>query len=140
MVFQQFVGINGIGFYASETFAEAGNKNKPHNSSFHADFFFFSAKHIHFLSHQTAGFSSSKVGTIAYACVQVLNLPLMSSKTSKHFWLLTFEYYLTGPNNCGWSNFDGQIRKKTSYNGKYPNQTFQIYFENPTKDEPFVII
>ncbi|KAF3457286.1 hypothetical protein FNV43_RR01943 [Rhamnella rubrinervis] len=40
MVFQQFGGINGIGFYASETFAEAG-------------------------------LSSTKVGTIAYACVQV---------------------------------------------------------------------
>ena len=25
MVFQQFIGINGISFYASETFAEAGN-------------------------------------------------------------------------------------------------------------------
>lgn len=26
MVFQQFGGINGIGFYASETFAEAGKQ------------------------------------------------------------------------------------------------------------------
>lgn len=25
MVFQQFVGINGIGFYASQTFESAGN-------------------------------------------------------------------------------------------------------------------
>ncbi|KAM7278136.1 hypothetical protein ACFE04_005270 [Oxalis oulophora] len=40
MVFQQFVGINGIGFYASETFV-------------------------------AAGLSSSKIGTIAYACIQV---------------------------------------------------------------------
>ena len=24
MVFQQFIGINGVGFYASETFEEAG--------------------------------------------------------------------------------------------------------------------
>lgn len=40
MVFQQFGGINGIGFYASETFADAG-------------------------------LSSGKIGTIAYACVQV---------------------------------------------------------------------
>lgn len=40
MVFQQFGGINGIGFYASETFV-------------------------------SAGFSSGKTGTIAYACVQV---------------------------------------------------------------------
>ncbi|XP_009352178.2 sugar transporter ERD6-like 16 isoform X2 [Pyrus x bretschneideri] len=39
MVFQQFGGINGIGFYASQTFEEAG--------------------------------ISSKIGTIAYACVQV---------------------------------------------------------------------
>ncbi|KAJ7955019.1 Sugar transporter ERD6 [Quillaja saponaria] len=40
MVFQQFVGINGIGFYASETFA-------------------------------SAGLSSGKIGTVAYACIQV---------------------------------------------------------------------
>ncbi|KAL3829391.1 hypothetical protein ACJIZ3_018193 [Penstemon smallii] len=40
MVFQQFGGINGIGFYASETFV-------------------------------AAGFSSGKIGTIAYAIVQV---------------------------------------------------------------------
>ncbi|CAK7332907.1 unnamed protein product [Dovyalis caffra] len=40
MVFQQFGGINGIGFYASETFA-------------------------------SAGLSSAKIGTIAYACIQV---------------------------------------------------------------------
>ncbi|XP_021291895.1 sugar transporter ERD6-like 16 isoform X2 [Herrania umbratica] len=40
MVFQQFGGINGITFYASETFA-------------------------------SAGLSSGKTGTIAYACVQV---------------------------------------------------------------------
>ncbi|XP_059449292.1 sugar transporter ERD6-like 16 [Corylus avellana] len=40
MICQQFVGINGIGFYASETFA-------------------------------SAGLSSGKIGTIAYACVQV---------------------------------------------------------------------
>ncbi|KAK9288742.1 hypothetical protein L1049_017206 [Liquidambar formosana] len=40
MVFQQFGGINGIGFYASETFV-------------------------------SAGLSSPKIGTIAYACVQV---------------------------------------------------------------------
>lgn len=40
MVFQQFVGINGIGFYASETFV-------------------------------AAGLSSGKIGTIAYACIQV---------------------------------------------------------------------
>ncbi|WRX21080.1 Major facilitator [Theobroma cacao] len=40
MVFQQFGGINGITFYASETFA-------------------------------SAGLSSEKTGTIAYACVQV---------------------------------------------------------------------
>ncbi|PPD82169.1 hypothetical protein GOBAR_DD20888 [Gossypium barbadense] len=40
MVFQQFGGINGISFYASETFA-------------------------------SAGLSSGKAGTIAYACVQV---------------------------------------------------------------------
>ncbi|KAJ4834111.1 hypothetical protein Tsubulata_039176 [Turnera subulata] len=40
MFFQQFGGINGIGFYASETFA-------------------------------SAGLSSGKMGTIAYACVQV---------------------------------------------------------------------
>ncbi|XVF66317.1 hypothetical protein PTKIN_Ptkin10aG0025700 [Pterospermum kingtungense] len=40
MVFQQFGGINGISFYASETFA-------------------------------SAGLSSGKIGTIAYACVQV---------------------------------------------------------------------
>ncbi|XVF62699.1 hypothetical protein PTKIN_Ptkin09bG0029300 [Pterospermum kingtungense] len=40
MVFQQFGGINGISFYASETFA-------------------------------SAGLSSGKTGTIAYACVQV---------------------------------------------------------------------
>ncbi|XP_024931681.3 sugar transporter ERD6-like 16 isoform X1 [Ziziphus jujuba] len=40
MVFQQFGGINGIGFYASQTFTEAG-------------------------------LSSTKVGTIAYGCVQV---------------------------------------------------------------------
>lgn len=29
MVFQQFVGINGIGFYASETFVKAGMYVKP---------------------------------------------------------------------------------------------------------------
>ncbi|KAI6693154.1 hypothetical protein NL676_020864 [Syzygium grande] len=40
MVFQQFGGVNGIGFYVSETFA-------------------------------SAGLSSGKIGTIAYACVQV---------------------------------------------------------------------
>ncbi|CAI0466574.1 unnamed protein product [Linum tenue] len=40
MVFQQFGGINGIGFYASETFAAAGP-------------------------------SLAKIGTIAYACIQV---------------------------------------------------------------------
>lgn len=40
MVFQQFGGINGIGFYASETFA-------------------------------SAGLSSAKIGTIAYACIQI---------------------------------------------------------------------
>ncbi|XP_040995686.1 sugar transporter ERD6-like 16 isoform X3 [Juglans microcarpa x Juglans regia] len=40
MIFQQFGGINGISFYASETFA-------------------------------SAGLSSTKIGTIAYACVQV---------------------------------------------------------------------
>ncbi|XP_071723819.1 LOW QUALITY PROTEIN: sugar transporter ERD6-like 16 [Rutidosis leptorrhynchoides] len=40
MVFQQFGGINGIGFYASETFV-------------------------------AAGLSSGKIGTIAYACIQV---------------------------------------------------------------------
>ncbi|XP_062176447.1 sugar transporter ERD6-like 16 [Alnus glutinosa] len=40
MIFQQFGGINGIGFYASETF-------------------------------ESAGLSSGKIGTIAYACVQV---------------------------------------------------------------------
>lgn len=40
MIFQQFGGINGISFYASETFA-------------------------------AAGLSSGKIGTIAYACVQV---------------------------------------------------------------------
>ncbi|CAN0856062.1 Sugar transporter ERD6-like 16 [Linum grandiflorum] len=40
MVFQQFGGINGIGFYASETFASAGP-------------------------------SLAKIGTIAYACIQV---------------------------------------------------------------------
>ncbi|KAF5180741.1 Sugar transporter erd6-like [Thalictrum thalictroides] len=40
MVFQQFGGINGIGFYASETF-------------------------------ELAGFSSGKIGTVAYASIQV---------------------------------------------------------------------
>ncbi|KAJ8766497.1 hypothetical protein K2173_022556 [Erythroxylum novogranatense] len=40
MVFQQFGGINGIGFYVSETF-------------------------------ESAGLSSGKLGTIAYACIQV---------------------------------------------------------------------
>ncbi|GLT99231.1 hypothetical protein SLE2022_166830 [Rubroshorea leprosula] len=40
MVFQQFGGINGIGFYASETFASVGP-------------------------------SAGKIGTIAYACIQV---------------------------------------------------------------------
>ncbi|XP_038723139.1 sugar transporter ERD6-like 16 [Tripterygium wilfordii] len=40
MIFQQFGGINGIGFYASQTF-------------------------------ESAGLSSAKIGTIAYACVQV---------------------------------------------------------------------
>ncbi|XP_022955838.1 sugar transporter ERD6-like 16 isoform X2 [Cucurbita moschata] len=40
MVFQQFGGINGIGFFASETFASAGP-------------------------------SAGKIGTIAYACIQV---------------------------------------------------------------------
>ncbi|KAG5236107.1 sugar transporter ERD [Salix suchowensis] len=40
MVFQQFGGINGVGFYASETFA-------------------------------SAGLSSAKIGTIAYACIQI---------------------------------------------------------------------
>ncbi|KAK7860262.1 sugar transporter erd6-like 16 [Quercus suber] len=40
MICQQFTGINGIGFYASETFAEAGA-------------------------------SLAKIGTIAYACIQV---------------------------------------------------------------------
>lgn len=40
MVFQQFGGINGIGFYVSETFV-------------------------------SAGISSGKIGTIAYACIQV---------------------------------------------------------------------
>ncbi|OWM74161.1 sugar transporter ERD6-like 16 [Punica granatum] len=40
MVFQQFGGVNGIGFYASQTFASAGT-------------------------------SAEKIGTIAYACVQV---------------------------------------------------------------------
>ncbi|MBA0555588.1 hypothetical protein Golob_025759, partial [Gossypium lobatum] len=44
MVFQQFGGINGISFYASETFASA---------------------------EQFTGLSSGKAGTIAYACVQV---------------------------------------------------------------------
>ncbi|KAL3508018.1 hypothetical protein ACH5RR_033400 [Cinchona calisaya] len=41
MVFQQFIGINGISFYASETFEEAG-------------------------------LSSGKIGTVAYAIIQVL--------------------------------------------------------------------
>ncbi|KAA0049429.1 sugar transporter ERD6-like 16 isoform X1 [Cucumis melo var. makuwa] len=41
MMFQQFGGINGIGFFASETFASAGP-------------------------------SAGKIGTIAYACIQVL--------------------------------------------------------------------
>ncbi|KAL9670455.1 hypothetical protein QQ045_008007 [Rhodiola kirilowii] len=40
MIFQQFGGINGIGFYASETFV-------------------------------SAGLSSGRIGTIAYACIQV---------------------------------------------------------------------
>ncbi|KAL3505807.1 hypothetical protein ACH5RR_031189 [Cinchona calisaya] len=40
MIFQQFIGINGIGFYASETFEQAG-------------------------------LSSGKIGTVAYAIVQV---------------------------------------------------------------------
>nr|TKS15865.1 hypothetical protein D5086_0000029000 [Populus alba] len=52
MVFQQFGGINGIGFYASETFA-------------------------------SAGLSSAKIGTIAYACIQVFNLETSQKNKNK---------------------------------------------------------
>lgn len=39
MICQQFVGINGIGFYASETFASAGNSGLASLCFFHWSFF-----------------------------------------------------------------------------------------------------
>lgn len=87
MICQQFTGINGIGFYASETFAEAGNSVFLY-TSFLMPFFFcvsFLLKLIsnpfislHFFGtyflielSKTAGASLAKIGTIAYACIQV---------------------------------------------------------------------
>ncbi|CAN1284042.1 Sugar transporter ERD6-like 16 [Linum perenne] len=58
MVFQQFGGINGIGFYASETFASAGNHLDWDRSN--SDLFL-----------PFPGPSLAKIGTILYACIQV---------------------------------------------------------------------
>lgn len=75
MVFQQFGGINGIGFYASQTFTEAGKKPVLFFISFEMvfDSFYFPVKTYFLTVMLTAGLSSTKVGTIAYGCVQVFN-------------------------------------------------------------------
>ena len=66
MVFQQCVGINGIGFYVSQTFVEAG-------------------------------LSSGKLGTIAYAIVQVpitlVGAVLMDKSGRKPLVMVYFQNY-----------------------------------------------
>lgn len=70
MVFQQFGGINGIGFYASQTFEEAGIQLC---TSFHL----VSPANVTCITCSISLMPnsgiSSKIGTIAYACVQVIN-------------------------------------------------------------------
>ena len=71
MVCQQFVGINGIGFYASETFVAAGKWDtdfflKKIGFFFH---FIFNINRVTWF----AGLTSSNIGTIGYACIQVVD-------------------------------------------------------------------
>lgn len=72
MVFQQFGGINGIGFYASQTFEEAGIQPQL-CTSFHL----VSPANVTCITCSISLMPnsgiSSKIGTIAYACVQVIN-------------------------------------------------------------------
>lgn len=72
MVFQQFAGINGVQFYASETFEAAGNY------MLHLLVFVLLVFHVKPTLLLNAGVSGS-FGTIAYACLQVttFGLPLM---------------------------------------------------------------
>lgn len=73
MVFQQFGGINGIGFYASQTFEEAGIQLQL-CTSFHTVFpTNLTCKTYYISLMPNSSGISSKIGTIAYACVQVIN-------------------------------------------------------------------
>lgn len=72
MVFQQFGGINGIGFYASQTFEEAGIQLQL-GTSFHLFFPTNLTCKTYSTSLMLTSGISSKIGTIAYACVQVIN-------------------------------------------------------------------
>ncbi|KAL6191049.1 hypothetical protein ACLB2K_037442 [Fragaria x ananassa] len=71
MVFQQFGGINGIGFYASQTFEEAGIQLQL-CTSFHTVVpTNLTCKTYYISLMPNSSGISSKIGTIAYACVQV---------------------------------------------------------------------
>lgn len=72
MVSQQFGGINGIGFYASETFAEAGKIIALNKLEYGFCCYSFLLKTYVLPIISTAGLSGN-IGTIAYACVQVHN-------------------------------------------------------------------
>lgn len=73
MVFQQFGGINGIGFYASQTFEEAGIQLQL-CTSFHTVIpTNLTCKTYYISLMPNSSGISSKIGTIAYACVQVIN-------------------------------------------------------------------
>lgn len=81
MVFQQFAGINGVQFYASETFKSAGNNPGFPYITFHLVFDASLSCETYSISVMPIAGVSSKIGTIAYACLQV-----------NHFLLFMFEF------------------------------------------------
>lgn len=77
MVFQQFVGINGIGFYASETFASASTFiiTMQTSDTTRSDFC-INTRHDH------AGLASGKNGINLIACIQVQKLIVLKENFS----------------------------------------------------------
>lgn len=122
MFFQQFGGINGIIFYASETFKSAGKVFLRIKSAFFCFFLFFLEKKLKETLYsklktksqfQIVGFASGSLGTILMACFQVMCIHYIFNPYNPDIcW-----FFSIGTCNNISSSIDGQKWKKASPNG-----------------------
>lgn len=105
------MGINGIGFYTAETFVAAGKRKKITCWFWKIKVALFLYIYIYCPTTWFEGFSSGKIGTIAYACMQVVD-PYMDFSGIYHLtalfvWISCVKMTGTGSFHCIGSHFDG---------------------------------